>query len=421
MNEGKSKEDIGNLCQQEKTPAYAWVILAITYLASVAAPLGQFKVTAIAGQIIGSFGMTYTQFGMLMTCLAVIGAVLAFPAAFICRKLGLKKVCIIALACVIAGGLVEVATDSILLLYAGRFLEGVGLGLIGVASPTVISIWFPEKTRGLALGVWCTWVPMAITIDFNVAPKIGEAFGWRAVFLVVVAFAAVALVLFLIFYRMPKKENFMPDYGVEGSIRDCTKYLKNKYIWLLGATFLVFNFVQGGVINTYYPTFLTEMGIDIAAAGFMTSVITLIGFVMNPISGAWSDRLPINKKYILVTLFALTTLVGFLIGFPPSLAGFGLVGIWGFIVLMGFSAAFGGGGSRPLAPVILSESAMAATIAMSVMQFMQCCGQMLAPVYGACLDAGLGWMTTALVTVVPLSIIALVLSFFIKPGKVVKS
>lgn len=33
-----------------KTPRYAWVILAITYFASITAPLGQFKVTAIAGR-----------------------------------------------------------------------------------------------------------------------------------------------------------------------------------------------------------------------------------------------------------------------------------------------------------------------------------------------------------------------------------
>lgn len=136
-----------------KTPRYAWVILAITYFASITAPLGQFKVTAIAGEIIGAYGLNYASFGMLMTCLAIIGAILAFPAAFICRKIGLKTTCILAMSCIIVGGLVEVATGSMILLYLGRFIEGIGLGLIGVASPTIISLWFPERTRGLALGV----------------------------------------------------------------------------------------------------------------------------------------------------------------------------------------------------------------------------------------------------------------------------
>lgn len=108
-----------------KTPRYAWVILAITYFASITAPLGQFKVTAIAGEIIGAYGLNYASFGMLMTCLAIIGAILAFPAAFICRKIGLKATCILAMSCIIVGGLVEVATGSMILLYLGRFIEGV--------------------------------------------------------------------------------------------------------------------------------------------------------------------------------------------------------------------------------------------------------------------------------------------------------
>ena len=411
-----AKQDGTAVERIEKTPRYAWVILAITYLASITAPLGQFKVTAIAGEIIGAYGLNYAEFGMLMTCLAIIGAILAFPAAFICRRIGLRGTCVIALACIIVGGLVEVVTDSIALLYIGRFAEGVGLGLIGVAAPTIISLWFPDKTRGLALGAWCTWVPMAITIDFNVAPAMAESFGWQSVFYMVILVTAVALVLFLAFYRVPKGISSIPNYGVEGSFKDCFKYLKNKYIWILGITFLVFNFIQGGVVNTYYPTYLGSIGFDMATAGFMTSVITLIGFIMNPLSGAWSDRLSINKKYILVALFAATSIIGFIVGFPETPEGLGLVGIWVFIVLMGFSAAFGGGGSRPLAPTILSSSAMAATIGMAVMQFTQCCGQMLAPVYGLCLDSGLGWMGSACATVIPLSVIALVLSFFIKPG-----
>ncbi len=400
----------------EKTPRYAWVILVVTYLASITAPLGQFKITAIADSIIGAYGLNYAEFGMLMTCLAIIGAILAFPGAFICRKVGLKATCSIAMGCIILGGLVEVATPSIELLYIGRFFEGVGLGLIGVASPTVISLWFPSKTRGLALGVWCTWVPMAITIDFNVAPMMAANFGWQSIFYAVAGFTAVALVLFLIFYKQPYEQSSIPNYNVEGSFKDCFKYLKNKYIWLLGLTFLVYNFIQGGVVNTYYPTYLGQMGFDMAQAGFMTSIITLIGFIMNPVAGAWSDRLPLNRKYILITLFAVLYIICFLVGFPAQTDGIGLAGIWTFIILMGFAAAFGGGGSRPLAPVILSSSAMAATLGMAVMQFTQCFGQMMAPLFGACLDAGLGWVGASFATAIPLSVVALIISFFIKPG-----
>ena len=85
--------------KEEKTPRYAWVIWIITFLISFAAPMAQFKIVSIPLYFIyvpgvspdGCFGLDASGFGMLMTMVSLIGIVLAFPAAFICRKLGLKR------------------------------------------------------------------------------------------------------------------------------------------------------------------------------------------------------------------------------------------------------------------------------------------------------------------------------------------
>ena len=69
--------------QQEKTPRYAWAILAVTYLACVAAPFCQFKIPPLSNEIIpmliGNFGVDPANvgvyFGMLMTCVSLIGIV----------------------------------------------------------------------------------------------------------------------------------------------------------------------------------------------------------------------------------------------------------------------------------------------------------------------------------------------------------
>ena len=82
-----------------KTPRYAWIVWIVTFLVSFAAPLGQFKLVSIPLWFIyvpgvspeGGFMMDAAGFGMLMTVVSLIGIVLAFPAAFICRKLGLKN------------------------------------------------------------------------------------------------------------------------------------------------------------------------------------------------------------------------------------------------------------------------------------------------------------------------------------------
>lgn len=90
--------------QHEPTPRYAWMVWAVTYLVSFAAPLGQFKLVSIPLWFIyvpnvspeGGFMMDAAGFGMLMTVVSLIGIVLAFPAAFICRSLGLKTTVLIA-------------------------------------------------------------------------------------------------------------------------------------------------------------------------------------------------------------------------------------------------------------------------------------------------------------------------------------
>lgn len=96
---------------EEKTPRYAWVIWIVTFLVSFAAPLGQFKLVNIPLYFIyvpnvspaGGFMLDGAGFGMLMTCVSLIGIVLAFPAAFICRKLGLRWTITIATLGVIVG------------------------------------------------------------------------------------------------------------------------------------------------------------------------------------------------------------------------------------------------------------------------------------------------------------------------------
>ena len=126
-----------------KTPRYAWIVWIVTFLVSFAAPLGQFKLVSIPLWFIyvpgvspeGGFMMDAAGFGMLMTVVSLIGIVLAFPAAFICRKLGLKNTILVATLGVIIGGIIPlVAGTNIPALYVGRFIEGLGIALTGVAA-----------------------------------------------------------------------------------------------------------------------------------------------------------------------------------------------------------------------------------------------------------------------------------------------
>ena len=127
-----------DIAQQTKVSGKAWGMLAVTYFASICAPLCQFKIPPLASWLFPAFhgALDSVTFGTLMSAIALIGVVLAFPAAFIARRMGLKNVILLSVACLGVGSALGGVDASLTLLLVSRLLEGVGIGLIGVAAPS---------------------------------------------------------------------------------------------------------------------------------------------------------------------------------------------------------------------------------------------------------------------------------------------
>ena len=211
------------------------------------------------------------------------------------------------------------------------------------------------------------------------------------------------------------------DYGVEGSFVDCFKLLKNKNIWLLAVVFFIFIIGQTGIVNTYLPNFLQTspdatppgFGWDEQSAGLGLALVTSLGLVFNPLGGHLCAVLPHHLKRIV----PMTAAVLFLICFYCMFQTESVPLCWVGIVLMGICGGIGGGGLRPLAPSIMHQSAMAATMSMAVLQFAQCVGNCFSPIYGGLIDSGMTYWNACLVTIIPLSVVMLICGFLIRPGK----
>lgn len=397
-----------------KAPARAWAVLAVTYLASICAPLCQFKIPPLASWLFPAFhgALDAVSFGTLMSAISVIGVVLAFPAAFIARKVGLKNVILLSVACLGIGSAIGGISANLELLMVSRLLEGVGIGLIGVAAPSCVTIWFPRKMRGIALGIWTTWVPVGSVLAFNVVPALAIAGGWQLPFFAIAGVCVVAFVAFALVFTMPQGAS--ADMGVEGSFKDSFKYLKNRHIWILGAVFFLFSFATIGIMNTYYNTFLeTQLGIDAQRAAFLSSLIMAISIVAAPVTGRISDKVSIGHKYIvgIVMMVILLPTAFFMFN-----SGSGAMTImWVVIVLQGVGGGMCGGSLRPMAPIIMPQTAMGATMGMAVMQFCQNMGSAIgSPLFGAVMSS-VGWEVSSLILQLPCYVLGLVLIFFIMP------
>jgi len=394
-----------------KTPAYAWVILLALYLATLAAPLNQFKVPPVLPILREAFNLSSLRAGLVMSVFSIMGFVLAIPAGFIVQKIGLKATGLIAVGAVTIGsGLGGFATTSDWLLLS-RFVEGVGMGLIMVTAPAAIALWFPPEGRGRAMGLWASCVGVGSIAALNLAPALaGSSNNWRAIWWVGTIFGAVAFVLFAVLFRLPRQEEIssigLADSPKTGEDKPTSmgKAMANRDLWLLSLVFCIFNLVILAW-NTFYPDFLTKVRqLSLSDASFITSLMMALAIFSGPLGGYISDRMGSRKPMIVIPFI----LMGLIFLFPFTITG------WMMPALMVLSGVMIG----PIAPVILAavpevmEKPQLAGIGMAVSALGQNIGMFVGPLLFGWLLGVTSWAAAGywMIPICAVGIIAILLT-----------
>jgi MFS family permease len=392
-----------------RTPPYAWVVLLAVYLASLAAPLNQFKVPPVMPILRETFNLTYFSVGMLTSIFSIMGFILAIPAGFIVWRFGIKITGLTAVGAVIVGSGLGALSHSLGFLFLGRFIEGAGMGLIMVAAPSAIALWFPAEKRGLPMGLWASCVGVGSILAMNLAPALVGSFGgpdpaerWRSVWWAGAGFALMAFVLFGVLFRLPRLEELADAPAAQNSEERPTslgKAMANRSLWLISLEFLCFNLVIIA-FTSFYPDFLnTVRNYSLANASFTTSLMMIVAIVSGPLSGYLSDRLG-SRKMLIVVPFVL--LAVFFV-FPFTVAG------WMITALIFVSGIVVG----PIAPVSLAAVPeimvvpKLAGIGLGVVALGQNLGMFIGPALFGYLVGRMSW-TAAGYMMVPICLIAII-------------
>lgn len=362
-----------------------WLVLAAVFLASVAAVLAQFAAPPLLPVLMADFGVDIGQAGALMSVFSITGLLLALPAGLALQRFGPVATGATAMLSVIAGSVLGIIAPDFTVLLVSRAVQGVGVGLIGVAAPAVVAAVFPPERRGTPMGIWAMWVPVGGVLMFLLAPPIAAAVGWRGVWFFAAAAATVALVVYVVVVYVAR----LPRAIRGDAVADLRAGLAGRDIWLLAATFALFGTMAGSV-NSFVPTFLvTERGMDLAAAATMTALILVGAAVGSLLSGLVSDRIGSRRR-----VFVLSCLVGaVLIPLPFNVSGPAL----GVILLL-VGATNGAVPSALFAsvPDAMPEPRLAGA-GMAALMLGQNAGFVLGPVLFTSLLPELGWGSIGLV------------------------
>ena len=171
---------------------------------------------------------------------------------------------------------------SITAFYLVGFVFGVAGASFAVALP-LASRWYPPEYQGLAMGIAGAGNSGTVFATLC-APRLAQAFGWRATF----GFVSLPVVAVLVAFALMAKDS--PAARAVPSRRDYAAVLRSADLYWFA---FLYSLTFGGFVG--FAAFLTtffneEYHVSRVAAGDFTTLVVIAGSLLRPVGGWLSDR-----------------------------------------------------------------------------------------------------------------------------------
>jgi EmrB/QacA subfamily drug resistance transporter len=177
------------------SPGGRWVLLATMCVATAVTEFDETVMAVALPSIDASFDAPLVAVQWSVTGYVLGFAALLLPAGRLTDSLGARPMFLGGAGVFAAGSVACVAAPDVGWLIGARMVQGVGAAIMTPSSFAIVVRAFPPAQRGRALGIWAA----AVAVGAAVGPLGGgvliDVLGWRAIFAMAVAIAAVASVL----------------------------------------------------------------------------------------------------------------------------------------------------------------------------------------------------------------------------------
>lgn len=317
----------------DKAPSFRWYALLMNALA-----YGYFFMTvnilnAMTDEVQQAFGVSATELTFLTTAVMIAFAVVPTFGAHIAAKIGGRNIVALSIfynVVVTLLFLIPAVSQDYLAVLVLRFLHGATGGLMTGTVVGGTPLWFPVKERGIASGLNLGILGVGFSIDTFFAPRLmGAGLDWFATLVVILVVPGVLLGAVYFFTMKDIKKLYGVDAVADAldeeqdlaGAADSKLHLpatmgeayRDKVFWATG----FYGFVNGWVVygfTAFLPSMLTnDMGISGIAATNIISATYFVTFVASPLGGIISDKVFKGKRYQLLSLGCLLTVVTLLL------------------------------------------------------------------------------------------------------------
>ncbi len=279
-------------------------------------------------------GLSNAALGLL-TALPLLAFGCVSPlASVVSRRVGVERAVAMALVLLAAGTGLR-AAESIVALYIGTGLMGVGVALGNVLLPVLAKRDFPAHT-GPITSVYSSMMGLGTTAAAGLSVPLATVFGWRGALGIWVVPAAVALLVWL-----PQLSRPRPVRRVRRPGGVTLRVLgRSRLAWQV-ALYMGLQSLTFYVIIAWLPDLLQSRGLSEAVAGWMLALSQATGILGTALIPVWAGRLA-DQRRVIWTLAVLEAAGlgglllpgGMLVALWVSLLGFVLGGTFGLALTL---------------------------------------------------------------------------------------
>ncbi|MCM3594985.1 MFS transporter [Metabacillus idriensis] len=225
------------------------------------------------------------------------------------------------------GNSLSAGATSIGVLLAGRIIAALSHGVFMSIGSTIAADLVPENRRASAISIMFTGLTVATVTGVPFGTFIGQQFGWRLAFIVIIIIGLIALIANSILVPSDLKKGNRTTFG------DQLKLVKNGRLLLVfmitalgyGGTFVVFTYLS--------PLLQTVTGFKEGTVAIILLVYGIAIAIGNMIGGKLSNQNPIKALFY---MFIVQAIVLFVLAFtaPFKIAGLLTILLMGLFAFM---------------------------------------------------------------------------------------
>ena len=294
--------------------------------------LAVFSMAPLVETIRDDLGISKGAMGTVLGAWPLVYLGAALPSGALVDRLGLRRSLGTATVLISASALLRPVADSFIAMFGSVAVFGLGGPLVSVGAPKLISVWFDDQERAMAMGITMTapaigGVLPLVTANSVLMPAFDQS--WRATLLVYALISTAVIAVWFVAAAAADRvapgadRNLDPAPGFSGA----WELLGHRAVQIMLVLALGM-FFYNHALNGWLPTVIEDRGYSSSAAGYLAGAVTalsIVGALLGPRIIPESSRIAVMAAVF--ALFGVATVLLNVDGRPATLVGLAIIGV----------------------------------------------------------------------------------------------